>query len=363
MQVSGIDVKRETPIGHGEIICFSIYCGPEADFGDGKSRLWVDVLDGGVEILSIFKEYFEDPEVKKVTIRYRKISVHLASRKQSQHLARLIIYIYFWQVWHNYSFDYHILCNHGIKPSGFYADTMHLARLFDSSRSGEKGGYSLEALTSDESVMDGSNHHQTMPEALETLRLVPSVQRVFEKIQSNIGTCGKIAMKDMFGKSNMKKDGSPGKLKVIPPVEELQTGTERQKWIHYSSFDAVCTWKLWYSLRDKLKYVKCDPDPLLPGPKSMYQFYDMYWQPFGQLLVQMECDGMFVDGNYLKEIEKTARNQQKIAETRFRKWAATRCPDAAYMNVGSAAQIRQLLFGGSSTRYCQSPLRSTVLCS
>lgn len=66
-QVANIDVKRETPVDHGEIICFSIYSGPEADFGNGKSCIWVDVLDGGGrDILVEFAPFFEDPLIKKV---------------------------------------------------------------------------------------------------------------------------------------------------------------------------------------------------------------------------------------------------------------------------------------------------------
>ena len=63
-----IDVKQETPVDHGEIICFSIYSGPEADFGNGNSCIWVDVLDGGgKELLIEFAPFFEDPSIKKVT--------------------------------------------------------------------------------------------------------------------------------------------------------------------------------------------------------------------------------------------------------------------------------------------------------
>lgn len=66
-QVAGIDVKQETPVDHGEIICFSIYSGPEAKFGKGKSCIWVDVLDGGKDLLAVFAPFFEDPSIKKVT--------------------------------------------------------------------------------------------------------------------------------------------------------------------------------------------------------------------------------------------------------------------------------------------------------
>jgi len=70
-KVAKIDVKQETPVDHGEIICFSIYSGPEADFGGGKSCIWVDVLDGGgKEIFNKFADFFQDSSIKKVTFSY-----------------------------------------------------------------------------------------------------------------------------------------------------------------------------------------------------------------------------------------------------------------------------------------------------
>ena len=48
-------------------------------------------------------------------------------------------------MFHNYGFDRHIFYNHGINVRGFGGDTMHMARLFDSSRN--PGEYSLASLT------------------------------------------------------------------------------------------------------------------------------------------------------------------------------------------------------------------------
>ena len=76
------------------------------------------------EMLSAFQEFFGDPTVKKV--------------------------------WHNYSFDRHVLENHHVlgpqgqesklELRGLGGDTMHMARLWDSSRTGTKN-YSLASLT------------------------------------------------------------------------------------------------------------------------------------------------------------------------------------------------------------------------
>ncbi|XP_057856787.2 DNA polymerase I B, chloroplastic/mitochondrial isoform X2 [Cryptomeria japonica] len=290
-EVADIDVKTESPVGHGKIICFSVYCGLEASFGDGKSCVWVDVLDGGEDVLSVFAPYFEDPSIRKVL--------------------------------HNYSFDRHILGNHGINVCGFYADTMHLARLWNSARR-EEGGYSLEALTMDPKVMNGS-----------------SVAGKDELIE------GKMSMKILFGKRKIKKDGSEGKTISIAPVEELQK-TERMPWICYSALDSISTWRLWKSLQKKLKNTVW----IFQGDSkhTMYDFYEEYWRPFGELLVQMESRGMLVDRDYLSKMEEVAIVEQEKAASQFKSWAATYCPDAKYMNVGSGTQVRQLLFGGSPNK-------------
>lgn len=92
-KVAKIDVKQETPVDHGEITCFSIYSGPEADFGGGKSCIWVDVLDGGgKEILEKFAEFFSDSSIKKVTFSIFFPSFYVRnpiSRLNVQHLLSL----------------------------------------------------------------------------------------------------------------------------------------------------------------------------------------------------------------------------------------------------------------------------------
>uniref|UniRef100_A0A0D9ZRE1 DNA-directed DNA polymerase n=1 Tax=Oryza glumipatula TaxID=40148 RepID=A0A0D9ZRE1_9ORYZ len=290
-EVANIDVKQETPVSHGEVICFSIYSGnsdAEADFGNGKTCIWVDVLDGGRDVLMEFAPFFEDPSIRKV--------------------------------WHNYSFDSHVIENYGIKVAGFHADTMHLARLWDSSRRID-GGYSLEGLTNDHRVMG------VVPKELQKI--------------------GKRSMKTIFGWKKIKKDGSAGKIISMEPVEVLQRD-DREMWICYSSLDSMSTLRLYESLKSKLEKKHWTFDGCPRG--SMYDFYEEYWRPFGALLVKMETAGMLVDRGYLSEIEKVAVAQRKLAADKFRKWASKYCPDAKYMNVNSDTQIRQLFFGGIENR-------------
>lgn len=194
---------------------------------------------------------------------------------------------------------------------------MHLARLWDSSRR-TKGGYSLEALTGDPVVCGDKN------------------------------MVGKVSMKNIFGRRKLKKDGSEGKIITIPPVEELQR-EERKPWICYSALDAMSTLKLYENLKSKLSGREWKLDGSTKG--RMIDFYEKYWRPFGEILVEMEAEGMLVDRVYLAEIEKVAQAEQQVAANRFRRWASKYCPDAKYMNVGSDAQLRQLFFGGAQNRF------------
>jgi len=68
-------------------------------------------------------------------------------------------------------------------------------------------------------------------------------------------------MKKIFGRKNIKKDGTEGKLILLPPVEELQRGAEtRWDWVNYSAYDAKATWDLHEALVLKLMNIYTTPD-------------------------------------------------------------------------------------------------------
>jgi DNA polymerase I len=317
-EVMNIDVTRESPCCHGTVTCFSLYCGPDVHFGSDphnerdtpKSMVWVDTwLNGEREeearsIIEIFKPFFES---------------------ETHH-----------KVWHNYSFDRHVLERMGISCKGFYGDTMHMARLWDSSRTG-RGGYSLEALTTEENLMG--------PLDISDAR-------------------GKISMKKIFGKKNIKKDGTEGKLIILPPIEELQASEEtRWDWINYSAYDAKATWDLHEALVLKLMDIHAIPDKDVYRAyqdsditiNNLWDIYSHIWRPFGNLLTDLEASGVAVDVNHLMEAEKQAKEEEAKSKAIFREWAASKVPDARYMNVGSSSQVVQLLFAGAKNRNKDKP--------
>ncbi len=312
-EVAYIDVSDQTPVGHGVVTCFSVFIGPDVNFaapGESKrSLLWVDTLRGGDAVWDVFKEYFENPNVKKV--------------------------------WHNYSFDRHVVENHhGIKLAGFAADTMHMARLWNSNRKLD-GGYSLEALSSSADAMS---------ECAEMLGAGAEMMRA------------KRGMKKIFGKPKLKKDGTPGKTMILPPIEEIQEDPEsRDRWIEYSALDAQATWFLRESLEAKLRGLSCEACPILtskPGFRkcvTLWDFYTFYLAEFGELLTQMERNGLLVDKEHLANAERMAMEDKRKAEDYFRDWAAAKCEGAKLMNVGSGLQIRQLLFAGAKNKRRDKP--------
>lgn len=240
-EVRDIDLDTQSPVGHGVVICASVYSGPNVDYGNGP-RLWIDNMDGAEGVLQQFKDVLQDHTLKKV--------------------------------WHNYSFDRHVLYNHGIDCQGLGGDTMHMGRMWDTAR-GFSGGYSLEALTG----------------ALLQRRKVP--------------------MSELFSRPSKKKDGSDGKL-YVPPVEQLQRDdATRPGWIGYSTFDAEGTWLLREALEAKLRDM-----PWHDG-RSVYELYTAYIVPFAECLTDLEREGIRVDKDMLHAAEILATADRATAEKKF----------------------------------------------
>jgi len=279
-EVMQIELKKVGPVGNGYVTCVSMYAGPDFDYGLGDgpgSTLWIDNLDDAYDVLQEFKDWFQDDRFQKV--------------------------------WHNVGFDRHVMWNEGIDVLGFGGDTMHMARLQDTSRAkfGVGTGYSLEALTAD---------------------ILGSRKR---------------PMKEIFGVKRLRKDGSEGSLVDLPPVEVLQRDPKfRPKWIVYSAFDAESTWRLRERLQEMLEDMPWFDD------HNLYHYYQMHMRKFGEVLTDMERRGVQVDAHtYLKNVEIQARKDRKYHVKTFREWAAKQIgPDGYAMNLSSSTQLGTFLFGG-----------------
>ncbi|KAL7547633.1 hypothetical protein ACHAWF_014731 [Thalassiosira exigua] len=281
-EVMDIDLKEVGAVGNGYVTCLSVYSGPDFDYGLGDgagAMLWVDNLDDARGVLHEFKPWLEDEGALKV--------------------------------WHNYGFDRHVLFNEGIDVKGFGGDTMHMARLSDTSRM----KYSLESLTED----------------LLGQRKVP--------------------MKEIFGERRLRKDGSEGALVDLPPMERLQRDPKfRSEWIGYSANDAKSTYDLYRHLEGTLSKTAW-----IRG-HSLMEYYHMHMRPFGELLTDLERRGVLVATDYLAEVERQARRDRQGHVETFRKWAAEQIgPDGLAMNLASSQQLATFLFGGTKNSKTKEP--------
>lgn len=127
------------------------------------------------------------------------------------------------QVWHNYSFDMHILQRRGLgieerllrergkdpealslKLGGFAGDTMHMARLHDAGRKGAKT-YSLASLSSDKAVMCSMDR--------------------------SVLSRSKVSIKELFAVPKLTKSGKPSaSMKELPAIHEIQARPPTSAW-------------------------------------------------------------------------------------------------------------------------------------
>lgn len=316
-ETTGLDIKKMGPVGNGQVLCASIYAGPDVDFGNGP-LLWIDNWSRPdpegrshpTGLLRAFVDYFANKDIKKV--------------------------------FHNFSFDRHVLNNEGIVVRGFAADTMHMARLWDTSlgrgpaalvakktpgrtAAGAAGDDAVDVDQDEEAAASGYSLA-----ALTSLLLPREAKR---------------SMTELFGYPRTKRDGTKGKVIVVPEPLELQTVDQwRKEFITYSAKDAKVTWDLREELETRLRGMPWGVDRVTKKKRSMQDFYASYMAPFGVLLTDMEAKGFKVDLERLPRVEKEAEAERAQAEAVFRAWAATQSPHARFMNINSGTQLGQLLF-------------------
>ena len=153
----------------------------------------------------------------------------------------------------------------------------------------------------------------------------------------------KIPMKEIFGEPRLRKDGTPGAIVDLPPIERLQRELKfRENFVRYSAFDAKSTYNLYMYLRDKLMDMAWIRD------WNLMDYYHMHMRPFGELLTDLERRGMLIAKDYLADVECQAREDRQRHVDTFRQWAFRYLgPDALAMNLASSVQLTTFLFGGS----------------
>ena len=208
---------------------------------------------------------------------------------------------------HNMSFDRQQMLNNIPLFEGWWADTMQMARLL----------YSVDPLYN---------------LAFLTEKYLPK------------GEQRKVSIKKLFARPRLKKDGTPyasGEAD-LPDMLEVQLDPKLfRKWVDYCCLDVVSLLALYKVLRAALM----DTPHKTFG--NQWEFYQLFWRPFGKTLSSMERRGVQFDSNHARELLPMVTEDIDKLEKSFKAWASTHCPDAALMNVGSDAQKQTLIFGGA----------------
>jgi DNA polymerase I len=326
-----IDPKEQSPVNHGRIICSSCFAGPDIDFGNGP-RLFIDNYAESEGVIDEFKSYFEDSKYLKV--------------------------------WHNYGFDRHIFNNHGIDVKGFGGDTLHMARMYDTSKMPNE--FSLQKLSEiyHDELIKMRNHYlayirKNLSQEPGTSDASQKNQEFLEKINVyelfNEKQLKKIDMKSLFQFKKTLANGDEGKSFIMPDIEQLHTNSKFvHNWVTYSVLDAEVT----YYLRDMFQLLLqslptktyTHINPVGDKFKNNYDLYLNFWRPFGELMTDMERNGIKIDVEYLRKIQESAESDIKQAEQNFIRWVRSIQPEALEFNPGSTAQMQQLLFGPCKRR-------------
>jgi DNA polymerase I len=107
-------------------------------------------------------------------------------------------------------------------------------------------------------------------------------------------------------------------------------------WVEYSTFDAEIT----YFLRETLAYELMKQGNLEENMTNMLELYNKYWVPFGEVLTDMEREGIRIDVEYLKMIEMEATKDKIEYEQKFLDWVHKYQEDASEFNPSSAQQMQ-----------------------
>ena len=179
-----------------------------------------------------------------------------------------------------------------------------MARLYDTSRLPSE--FSLSKLTEIyyDDIMEVRSHYLNYYKKIFDKDKQKEIH--FENYKNfNDGVLKKIGMKNLFGYKKILKNGEEGKSWVMPDLEELHTSPKFIKeWIKYSVIDAEATYYLRDALQLKLQSLSSETlghtNPINSICSNNYHIYLNFWRPFGELMTDMERNGIYIDVNYLK---------------------------------------------------------------
>lgn len=219
------------------------------------------------------------------------------------------------KVWFNYPSMRKIFGHQGIVPCGFDADVALMSTL------------TTEAVKQE--TLDG----------LAKVFLKPTDVSTYEALLKANSTLPKSAVKRPWETSRKATD----------------VAVQDSVWIGRGCADAALIYSLFERLREILK--SCE----VQGANStldfqgefgnLHEVYNYFFAPLTMQLYDIQVHGMSVNRHVLDVEESRNQDEMGVREARFLQWASEFSPGAAYMNIESSKQLRQLLFAPCENIY------------
>jgi DNA polymerase I-like protein with 3'-5' exonuclease and polymerase domains len=229
------------------------------------------------------------------------------------------------KIFHNLKYDRHCLENEGILLTHPYVDTMIGHWLFD-----ERKFHRLDACAKELLDMGKTSYN-----------------KVFNKKEREVLDA------DIDEDELFNEDGSPDiyaedieeviNKKFNRPQKPDTSLIKTPKMVEYATLDAYLTAKLFFILKEKLEAI-----PWIPTVKEEFQYkyenktlWDYYWEierQFTDVLYKMERNGIWVDEEYLRVIEKNCLAEMRTIETYFNTLTGE------VINLNSPDQLAKLFY-------------------
>lgn len=284
-ETEGVDLDKQSPVGNGHIVCWSIAFTLESLMGiKTLYRAYIPA-----QFLSVFKDYLRDAPV----------------------------------VGHNiWRFDRHMFENHGVYLGNIVADTLRMSQMLYNVKGYDHGLKALAVRYLGYQMRDyAATFSRPKPGKLKSYKRV-GVRKPGKTFVVQVPT--------LFGGEHQ---GIQWARKEVIPLSEVISSYpgKAADLVDYASLDAKCTLELYYVLKARLEALKA-------RVKDSFQLYTDFWNPLCAVVSNSEMRGIMLDPQVCREGQALAQADVDKYTAELSSWVG---PD---FNWGAPAQLKELFY-------------------
>jgi DNA polymerase-1 len=149
----------------------------------------------------------------------------------------------------------------------------------------------------------------------------------------------KINMNKLFARPRLLKNGRESKVFEMPAISEMHTNPDIvRNWVFYGTLDAELTYFLFQSLKKLMKMLPVKFEKL----NNIWDVYQHFWRPFGEVLTGIEKEGIFINLQHLCACLENASKDYFLMRRGFQDFISKHLPDSPEFNPMSNTQMQQV---------------------